>query len=231
MNPISFRSTYAVKNIPLEKFSKFQRLAQATQDIYPNETRFLMESKLEDPKKALFSMKGMLIAPNCADNEIEAYCKHNGINYTKHDTKDLLNPSSIKSRIAPPKKGMHLVYVDSEKLETLSYRQNSNLDHCKNVYDDYYKYHTEMMLRKDDNIPVSTLYIIPNGSDEDFIKYVDCWGPDLLNSNQIYIGLAQSDDEPDHCMYFAMKELGMKKIPVYVNQATRTLCEKLGLLE
>ena len=87
------------------------------------------------------------------------------------------------------------------------------------------------MLKKGEDIPVSTLYRAQNGySDEDFINYVDFCGADLLIPNQIFICFAQNTNVPDHCMYFALKELGMKKIPVYVNEQTKVLCEKLGLL-
>lgn len=232
MNSISFGSTYVVKNIHPEKFSKFQSMAHFEEDVNPDKTQFFIESKLEDKKRLLFSTKGTLVAPDNRDSSIESYCAIHGIQYTKHETKDLMNPESIKSRIAEPPKGMKLVEINSKKLEELSRRQDSNLLHCNIDYDNYFKNKLETILKKGDNISVSTLYLTPNGSsDEDFIKYVESWGPDLLNSNQLFICLAQNTDEPDQCMYFALKELGMNKIPVYVNEQTHVLCEKLGLLD
>ena len=192
MKPISFGSTYIVKNIHPEKFSKFKSLAHFEEDVNPDKTRFFIESKLEDKQRLLFSTKGTLIAPDFRDSSIESYCALQGISYTKLNTKNLMNVEAIKQRIAEPKNGMNMVEINAEKFEELVRKQDSNFQHCELDYKHYFKNTLETMLKKGEDIPVSTLYIAPNGSsDEDFINYVDFFGADLLNPNQIFICFAQ----------------------------------------
>lgn len=83
MNPISFGSTYIVKNIHPDKFSKFQSIAHLEEDENPYETKFSIDTKLEDEKKLLFSVKGTLVVPDSRDSFVETYCANLGIKYTK----------------------------------------------------------------------------------------------------------------------------------------------------
>ena len=63
------------------------------------------------------------------------------------------------------------------------------------------------------------------------IEYVEKFGADSLNDDSLFVDFVQMTNEPDHCMYFAMKNIGMKKIPVCVDERTRELGEKMGLFE
>lgn len=231
MNPISFRSTYVVTNRnTAEKFSEFQRLAQEEESSHG--AKHFLYTKCIDPNEPLFSAKLTLVAPDSRDNEIEKHCALYGISYSKYKTKDLMQPEAIRQRIAPAEKGFQKVEINVDKLEKLLQKFDYNFEHCENEYNEYYKDDTKMMLRKASDVPASTLWIIPMHSGiEDLIKYIESHGAENLNDGQIGILLTQKTDDPDHCMYFAMKELGMKKIPVYVNQESLALCEKLGLLE
>lgn len=232
MNPISFRSTFVVTNRnPIDVFSKFKAIAQEEQSEHGAE--FNLHSKCTDYANLLFSMKGVLVAPNERDKAIESYCQQRGIKYTKFENKDYKNFEDIRKRIAPPKKGFIEVDIDSEKLQKLISQSNSNFEHCENTYNSYYKNEADKIIQSNAEIPASTLYLTSLiGSDNnDLIEYANTFGAQNVSSEHVRLDLTQKTDDPDHCMYFAMKELGMKKIPVYVNQESLALCEKLGLLE
>ena len=83
MNSITFGSTYVVKNIPPEKFFKFQNLAHLEEDENPDKAKFFIETKLEDEESLLFSVKGTLVVPDSRDTSVETYCALNGIQYKK----------------------------------------------------------------------------------------------------------------------------------------------------
>ncbi|MBR5305115.1 MAG: hypothetical protein IKU37_09845 [Candidatus Gastranaerophilales bacterium] len=231
MNPISFRSTYVVTNKnPIEKFLEFLKLAQEEESSHG--AKHFHAAKCIDPNESLFSAKLTLVAPDSRDNKIEDYCARRGISYSKHKTEDLMQPEAIRQRIAPAEEGYQKVEINVDELEKLLQKFDFNFEHCESEYNKYYKNDTEMMLRKASDVPASTLWIIPMHSDiEGLIKYIESYGAENLNDGQINIQLSKKTDDPDHCMYFAMKKLGMKKIPVYVNQESLALCEKLGLLE
>lgn len=228
MNPVSFGSTYVVTSQnPVEKFLKFQALAQ---DEESYGAKYFMQTIPVTPRS--WYTKMTLLAPDDRDNEIEAYCAARGISYSKYETKDLIQPEAIRQRIAPAKKGYQKVEINVDKLEKLLQKFDFNFKHCESEYNRYYKDATEMMLRKASDVPVSTLWIMPTHSGiEDLIKYIESYGAKNLNDGQISIQLSQRTDDPDQCIYFALKEMGMKKIPVYIPENSYELCEKLGLLK
>lgn len=229
MNSISFGSTYVVtsKN-PIEKFSKFQALAQEEKESYG--AKYFMQTIPVAPRS--WYAKMTLVAPDDRDNKIEAYCAARGISYSKYETKDLMQSEAIRQRIAPAEEGYQKVEINVDKLEKLLQKFDFNFKHCESEYNRYYKDATEMMLRKASDVPVSTLWIIPmNSGIEGLIKYIESYGAENLNDGQISIQLSQKTDDPDQCIYFALKEMGMKKIPVYIPNEFYEVYEKLGLLE
>ena len=49
--------------------------------------------------------------------------------------------------------------------------------------------------------------------------------------SKIGLFFCQRTNQPDHCTYFALKDLGMDKIPVYVNKQSYEAGRILGLFE
>ena len=88
------------------------------------------------------------------------------------------------------------------------------------------------MLKSGNDIQTSTIYITSNGSQvEDTLDYISKYGADNLNKDQIIIDFAQRTSDPDHCVFFALKDAGFENIPVYVNDDTYKLANALGLIE
>ena len=170
-----------------------------------------------------------LIVPDYMDFDIETFCANNAISYKKYDTKDLLNPKSLISRIEDAPGGYKKVYIDNKKLEKLSENQYNNFAHCKNDYEKYYSDSVNVMLRSGDKIPASSLAIYNLSGNQDLKYYVESFGADNLNKEQLIIGFNQKTDDPDHCIYFALKDMGFDNIPVYVDDETYEAGRILGL--
>lgn len=82
------------------------------------------------------------------------------------------------------------------------------------------------MLKSDNEIPASTLFIHGFDSDtKDILSYVNRFGKDKLNKNQISICLEQRTNKPDECIMIALSELGMK-----INAESYKIGKALGIL-
>lgn len=218
---ISFKGTYVVDNQNPRSFAKFSSFALDKEKEYGVKT--ILKDKVTSNGKfgnINYKAKQILIVPDRMDTDVETFCANKGISYKKLSTKDLLNPDLIAGRIKNPPEGYKRVDVDSEKLKKLIKNQANNLDHCKKDYNKYYKDATDTMLKKGDAITASTFRIYSTSGNEDLKRFVERYGAKNLNDNQIIVDFNQKTDEPDHCMYFALKDLGMKKIPVYVDERT-----------
>lgn len=187
------------------------------------------KSYFDDP---IYSVKTSIIAPDTKDNLVEAYLANKGVKFKKIDTKDLLDKSKIESRIKEPPKNMRLVKVDIEKLDKILNNQSNNIEYCGSDYDNYYKDSVDLMIKSGDKIPATTLYINATGeSTDDTVDYIKKFGADRLNDDQLVLMFTQRTDDPDHCMFFGMKDLGMDKVPVYVNNDTYKIGNALGILK
>ena len=123
-----------------------------------------------------------------------------------------------------------MVTLKADKLEELLKSQDSNYDHCKYTYENYFKDDTMDMLKSGEKIPAMKIAITENMAD-DVLDYIDKFGADKLNKDSLIIDFLQTVDEPNHCLYFAMKELGMNEMPVCVGYRTYDIGRKLGLFE
>lgn len=138
---------------------------------------------------------------------------------------------AILSRVQKAPEGMIKVNVNAEKLQDLaSQHPESNLKYCEKEYGRYFEEQTNFMLKSGNKFPASTLYINPMMSKEDAIEYAEKYGAENFNKNSLHIDFAQHTNDPDHCTFFAMKEAGLKNIPVYMNKESYELAEALGLL-
>lgn len=82
MNPISFRSIYVVNSIHPHKLLNLQTFSQEVKDCHPG-TEFHVYTKLAEECGSFF-VKGLLNAPDDADEKIENYCSTHDIVYNKY---------------------------------------------------------------------------------------------------------------------------------------------------
>ena len=217
---ISFGSTFKVfnDNNNYEKLAKFQNYSDGKKAY--DEAQVSFRDKIESNSQNKYSAVITMVVPDSVDSEVEHYCTYHGIEFTKKENREILNHEEIKKRIDNPKEGMHLVEVNSSKLENLAKTHDSNLEHCKNCYDKYYNEKVDFMIKSGDSIPATSLYLVT---------------PDITSSvkdsNNLFIDFNQETDMPDHCMYFGLKDAGMETIPMYVNDETLALGSELGLFE
>ncbi len=233
---ISFGSTYKVSNKlnTSDAFSQFESLAM---EIGPKQG---VKIKCDDEYIAKDGHTGSIkdfktiytiVAPDVLDDEIETYCANFGISYSKFETNDILKAKKIKSRIIAPQKGMKKVYINYKKLEELAQNQQSNIDNCKDDYYIHYYSKIDYMLKSADKIPAASLYITPIESDiNDTLDCIEKFGADELDDKQLRIDFRQETNDPDHCMCFAMSDLGIRNIPVYMNEDTYKLANALGIV-
>jgi len=229
---ISFGSTYKVlsQNNSIDKFCEFQGYASA-QD-YSDGVYTDLKVKADEKYPGRFNAAFTLVAPNSMDDEIEIFCANRGINFKKLNTESLLEPQAVLERIKEAPEGMIKVEVDSDKLIELMENQNQNIDYCHDVYHAYFEDDIDKMLKVGNKIPATTFYITSMGTDvEDTLEYINRFGADNLNDNQLFFAFSQRTNKPDHCLFFALKEMGINNIPVYVNEDTFRIASELGILK
>lgn len=227
MPQVSFGSTYKI-NQSLYSSVNQQRnldelLNQCDKQNYQYKEDLYKTSKTE--------RSATIVVPDCCDSDIEGFCNAYGIPFKKWSTDDLTQPCVINNRIKPAPKGMQTVKIDVNKFEKLLDSQKSNnIAHCERDYHKYYSDDANFILKSGDAIPATTLYLTPLMGNEDMLDYIARFGAENINEDSIMVDFAQKTDDPDHCMFFAMKEAGMKEIPVYMNNYGKQLAQELGIL-
>lgn len=231
ISKISFGSTYKVNNQEngCDNFSAFQQFALNNEK---NKNIFVkMQDSIKSKYPYNYNAELTMIVPDSMDNMVEAFCANRGIKFSKLSDDTLTSLNNISARIKKPSPYMKMVFVNPEKLEQIARGQDSNFEHCKKDFDKYYQDQINFMLKSGDEIPASTLHITSVSSQEDLLDYIKRYGADKLNSQQLIMDFSQKTDDPDHCMYFAFKDLGMNKIPVYVDKDTYQIADALGILD
>lgn len=177
--------------------------------------------------------KYTIAAPDSFDNDIETIMANRGIKFEKIATDDVTAPLSILNRLASPQKGYYLAAIDSKKLEQLVQKQDSNFDHCKNDYENYFRENTDFLIKSDEEITPQTIsikYLADDSTPESLKRFVDRFGVKNLNEGSIAIYQAQRGDRTDVNLYYALKKLGFSKVPVYLDKESYENAKTLGLL-
>ncbi len=232
ISPISFGGTYIAssKNNGYSKYSNFRDYA--IEKEITNGVDIAYKSEPDEDYQFAVNEYCTIVAPDSLDSEIELFCKYNGINYKKMTNEELLDPFGIENRIEGPKTGMRIAKVNAKKLNKLIKNQTTNLDHCKEDYNKYYRNKVDFMIKSGQSIPVTTLSITPStGYMDDVLEYIDKFGAENLNKDQLFVDFIQRTDDPDHCVYFALSKLGMKDIPIYIDGGSFKIARALGILE
>lgn len=231
---ISFGSTYKVSSLNngYEKCLDFQSQAQRFCDRYYDSacsTKYTA-NKSDIPYSVSYMTDTTLVVPDNIDNKVELYCANHGIQYRKYDTAFLTDPKLVKLRIKHPERNLRQTNVNVDKLEKLISNQHTNLSHCESDYNKYYKPTVDFMIKSADEIPASVLSILPTDfMMSDTIRYIQRYGAENLNPGQLMVDFTQAADAPDHCVYFALRDMGLKNVPVYVDDNTFKIGSALGI--
>lgn len=241
ISPISFHGTYKVYNRENEGIQDYFELMNRC-EMSGIKTRmdfsdYSKEASIPTVEGKEVISTTTIVAPDAFDKHIEIFCKNAGIKFTRLNQKELLRPENIIGRTTKPKRNdetTKIVLVDAQKLDELSKKQTiGNFHHVEKDYENYFKQDADFSVKSGDEIIVPTLVLSSDtaGGIKGAIEYVENFGAENLNDNSIFIDLIQMTDDPDHCTYFALKNIGMKKIPVCVDEKTFELGDKMGLFE
>lgn len=235
ISPVSFGSTYKVS--ANSKDSINQQLGHEKLIQYCDKNQIPYEetstcTTIKPYGSTRYKTATTIVSPFSQDKGIETFCANMGINFHKYETGKIMNPENIEARVEDAPQGFRTAKINPQKLEELLMSQkNNNLAHCKSDYNKYFQDKLDFMLKSGNEIPATTLYITPWSTKEEALDYIKNWGSSNLNDDSISVDFNQRTDDPDHCMYFAMKNAGMTSIPVYVNNDTYELGKALGILE
>lgn len=233
---VSFGSTYTItatshdKSSQLNGYLKMTDYCEKNNVNYVHEEGFIRNSSREVPR---FWQSISVTVPDEQNATIEDFCNMHNIKFNKIDTENILEPEAILSRIKEPPENsnMQKIHINAEKLEKLLENHENNFEHCKSDYKKYFHNKTDYMLKSGKPINAPCLNITPESGLEDTIDYINKYNSANLNDNMLFIDLFQKTTSPEHCLYFALRDLGMNKIPVYVNEDTAQLCQALELTD
>lgn len=228
VSKISFGSTYKVSssNNNINNYAKFKAFAEKMHET--NNIYLECKDKMKSTYPYEYQMDCTVVAPNCFDDNIERYCANNAITYSKFSP--AMSTEALQARVAEAPLGKIKVNVNAKKLEAICQVQNSNIKDCQNDYNKYFHNNVHIMLKKGEKFPTSTLYISADDT-ENAIRYINKFGADNLNNKQLFIDFSQRTNMPDHCVYFALRNAGIKEVPVYVDESTLKIGEALGIFE
>ncbi|MBR1617800.1 hypothetical protein IJ670_06575 [bacterium] len=232
ITPISFASTYKVNNKNKSAFGKFHTYALNKENENGVCAIFNDSLTIKGGRKRSayeYFAEQTLIVPDYMDDSVENFCYQNGIHYKKISNNELFNKKELLQRVDAPKEGYRKANVDSKKLMELASRQLNNFSHCKHDYDMYYAQSVDTMIKSGEKIPATTLHIASYSDNQDLRRYVNNFGVENLNEEQVMLDFVQQTDNPDHCVFFALQDLGMDKIPVYVDEKSYEAGKILGL--
>ena len=234
INPVSFGSTYKMSvnnHSSVKKQMHYRALTQyCEENELPYQTKVEPIFMTSTHPEEIYTLTAVL--PDKDDINFEMFCKNRGIKVEKFENENIMTPRSILKRIKNPPKGYIKAYVDAEKISKfLEKQRDNNFKHCKHDYDMYYKNKTDFMLKSFDFITAPTLHVNSPMGTKEALEYIRKYGSKMINEDSVMVNLDQRTDDPDHCLYFAMQDAGLKQIPVYVNRTSLELGRAIGFIE
>ena len=234
ISKISFKSTYIARLsvIGLDKLRRFRSFALMNSLNRNTFSVLAGESDLKFPFK--FSSDCFLIVPNANDNQVEDFCRKRKIPVDKLSTEDLSVSKKILDKIEPPEHGKQIVFVNFKKLEKLAKKQCSNFAFCERKYNEM---PNKNYLFSSSNIPfkTSTLHIKPTRAYKSYDELLEFLSTKKDSKNiedeTLFVYLSLESENQNHCVYFALRDLGLKYIPIYVDEDTYKIGHALKLFK
>lgn len=248
LSPISFQGTFrayitgtnpkrrAYAHPQLEKFCAAKEITfdetflDGKQPLPKQNIKIIEKDK--NPSDRFFAYY-TIFTPDEHDTDLKAFMRANGIKYEQLSP-EMVTQEGIKKRLKPAGAGYSLVYVNSEKIEELLKTQrDSNFQQAKKDYDKFYKGKSQLILRSSEEIEPPVLYVNCNaydGDPNDLKNYINDYGMESLGPNMVGVWQIQQGKDRDINMYYAMQDVGMKDIPVYLDRLSIENAQILGLL-
>ena len=218
LSPISFTSTFKVNNQNPNtnvRFNAFKNFADKTAKRHSVYTVYKKETTNKSYKaKTNTKLEETLIVPDDLDKQIESFCATNGIKFEKLYTHDLMDSRKIVSRIKEAPRGYKKVEIDSSKLEEFIKTEQSNIHSLKNEYYSNFYTAANIDLLEGSDFPTTVLRITP---------------AEPYSGQPRIVDFVETGDDTDCYTYFALKDTGLNKIPMYVDNITYVIGNQLGL--
>lgn len=227
---LPFQSTYIFnhKSLNGKKSSKSEKAV----------TNYCIQKRIKHSTKYSMSHDGLFYTlnakqtvnmPDSMDNEFETFCANKNISYTKLDTKNLLDETSIIARMEKPEDvsiDSRLALLDVSKFDDIYKNQHSSrYDFMKSTYENLYKDKAMQLLLSGDEIPTPVASISENyeGAAQDVAN------KKITENIKYALNIDVENDENN--IYFALLEQGLTQFPVTVDDDTYEIGMKLGVFK
>ncbi len=223
ISPISFGSIYKVQSSCQSLETKQDNVTQLVDYCYNNgvETIDVMDPKRKEVITTIYS-------PDDFDEKLESYCAVNGIKYNKCDTVAYKNIKNIEDRVDKPRYGYETVYVEPEKFDEYLYLPGGNAAKCEDDYKRRFKEQcdNEALYAKKVSPSTVKVYFLREG----LAKLAKMYGDDYKKEMTI-VKIDDSLGNNNQCMYFALRDCGCDKVPIFVDGDTKSFLTILGVLD
>ncbi len=234
ISKISFKSTYiaTLNKTGKDKFYAFTNFALMNSHAYGAFSMLTDKTSTQLPFK--YSSDCILIVPKSNNNEVEGFCKSRGIFIEKIPTENLSVSKKILEKIKPPEQGKQIVFVNFKKLEKLAKKQCSNFALCERNYKEIPNKKSLLKSRNNTPIKTSTLHIKPTrtyASSDELLNFLAKGDNKIIDNETLFVYFSLEKENQDYCTYFALRDLGLKYIPIYVDKETYKIGHALKLFK
>ncbi|MBQ8848494.1 MAG: hypothetical protein IJ003_06075 [Candidatus Gastranaerophilales bacterium] len=169
--------------------------------------------------------KGQMSCPHSKDFEVEKFLSAKGINYKKVTLTKILESAILPKFKMPDNlgEGYQIAMLDIQKFDELYKSQDcGNIKACEEKYQTRATKATHDIIDQDE-ITAPLLHICSYSVDED--GYI----PTAAGKNRASLIFNGTTQEPNECLYFALRQVGLTKMPVAVDEETLAAGKELGI--
>lgn len=234
MNPISFGSNYRAYVLPNSDKNERQGMLELVdfcqENEIPHEVNYSYKKKTGLIQGLDITTITTINAPQDKDIDIETICANRGIKFIKKGAEDIKDVEAIKKRIKTPYT-KQIVYVDAQRLEEISKEQHSNIKEAREKYENGGNQIAMDRIESGNPLQLPTLTIASCiSSDDDAIEDLQDYGSDFITPISYYMDLDPYSKDGNENLFFAMQELGMKNVPVYIDPKNYDLIKAMDLI-
>ena len=235
MKPVSFGSNFRAYVLPNsdknQRKGMLELINYCQENEIPHELNYSYQKKTGLIQGLDITTVATINAPEEKDVDIETICANRGIKFIKKSAEDIKDIEGIKKRLKTPYT-KQIIYVDAKRLEEIAKEQHSNLAECREKYENGSKEIAMDRIESGNPLYLPTLNIAPCASSEDeAIEDLQDYGSDFIPPVSYYIDLDRYSKDGNENLFFAMQELGMKNVPVYIEPENYELIKAMDLIK